>query len=140
MYGAGFVVHIKRFLAGGGRQGVHSCAGFANSTSVEPLIRRPSVDPPHAFASRVMLNCPPAPEEGDSHGHILMKTISERSCELVSIPRPLFEACPPYSLPFARGARIWCVYGRTRASAGRCDLIRSLSFNVGVDNISTRGK
>lgn len=42
-----------------------------------------------------MLNCPPAPEDGDSHGHILIKTISERSCELVRwtdtlLPLPLY--------------------------------------------------
>lgn len=32
---------------------------------------------------RVMLNCPPAPESGDSHGHTLLKTISEKSSEQV---------------------------------------------------------
>lgn len=35
------------------------------------------------LCKRVLLNCPPAPEDGDSHGHILIKTISERSGELV---------------------------------------------------------
>ncbi|CAN0104398.1 unnamed protein product [Ectocarpus sp. 12 AP-2014] len=43
--------------------------------------------------SRVMLNCPPAPEDGDSHGHILMKTISERSCELGISMKREFRVC-----------------------------------------------
>lgn len=64
-----------------------------------PALCRPPPTP--LLPNRVMLNCPPAPEEGDSHGHILMKTISERSCELVSIPSPFFDACPLYPLPFA---------------------------------------
>ncbi|CAM9525526.1 unnamed protein product [Pylaiella littoralis] len=42
---------------------------------------------------RVMLNCPPAPEDGDSHGHILMKTISERSCELGISMKREFRVC-----------------------------------------------
>lgn len=51
-----------------------------------------------------MLNCPPSPEDGDSHGHILIKTISERSCELVRClltkdnmnkSCSLFDATPP---------------------------------------------
>lgn len=31
-----------------------------------------------------MLNCPPAPEKGDDHGHLLIKTLSEESSEIVS--------------------------------------------------------
>ncbi|CAB1103125.1 unnamed protein product [Ectocarpus sp. CCAP 1310/34] len=42
---------------------------------------------------RVMLNCPPAPEKGDSHGHILMKTISERTCELGISMKREFRVC-----------------------------------------------
>lgn len=33
---------------------------------------------------RVMLNCPPAPEDGDDHGYIMIKMLSELSSELVS--------------------------------------------------------
>ena len=28
---------------------------------------------------RVQLNCPPAPESGDSHGHLLLRTLSEKT-------------------------------------------------------------
>lgn len=95
--------------------------------------------PTPSLPNRVMLNCPPAPEEGDSHGHILMKTISERSCELVSIPRPFLDPCPLYPLPFASGLIIWRVICRSTLY-GRCDLIRWLSFEVGVGHIGTRRK
>lgn len=51
-------------------------------------------------AIRVMLNCPPAPESGDSHGHILIKTISEESCELVGSDVFCVSSLPPAgSLP-----------------------------------------
>eukprot|EP00903_Cladosiphon_okamuranus_P008491 g8158.t1 len=42
---------------------------------------------------RVLLNCPPAPEDGDSHGHILIKTISERSSELGISMKREFRVC-----------------------------------------------
>jgi len=57
-----------------------------------------------------MLNCPLAPEDGgDSHGHILMKTISERSSNLVSLvpPSPPFEGAfhSPFLLAMKGGSR-----------------------------------